>query len=177
MKKIYSLLFMLLTFYVNAQTSLEFEPFSLGDNEKSFLKKDVQFDLDQIPTFLVIECITPSINPFNEYHSLINNRLIKANIQMDYSGPYFSYWDTEAKNHMVVNAQYKDKNDEWQTTAKLVFYVPHSFLQKGENTLTFLNEDNDQRYMDDYFVTEITLNKITKKPTDPYKDYRCDDDE
>lgn len=170
------LLLLITAFYTNAQTQVDFEPFGLGDNEESYLVKNVQFDLDEVPTFLVIECETPSINLFNEYQSLINNRLIKGNVQVDYSGPYFSYWDTEAKNHIVVNAQYKDKNNEWQSKGKLVFYVPNTYLLKGKNTLTFLNEDNDQRYMDDYFVNKITLHKIIKSPTDSYKDYRCDDE-
>ena len=108
---------------------------------------------------------------------MINHRLINANIEVDYSGSFFSYFDTEAKNHTVVNAQYKDENDQWKTTGKLVFYIPNSFLIKGENTLTFLNEDNDQRYIDDYFITEISLHKITRKATDSYDDYRCGSNE
>jgi hypothetical protein len=36
-----------------------------------------------------------------------------------------------------------------------------------------LNEDNDQRYMDDYLVNKITLHKISRKPLDLYKNYRC----
>ena len=175
MKEVYFLLIALTVFYAKAQTQVDFEPFGIGDNKESYLTKSVKFKLSEVPTFLVIECDTPSINIFNEYQSLINNRLIKGNIQVDYSGQYFSYWDTEAKRHMVVNAQYKDKNDEWQSTGKLVFYVPNTFLLRGENTITFLNEDNDQRYMVDYFVNKITLHKIIKTSTDSYKDYRCDD--
>ena len=175
MRTLKNLLLLLLTttIHLNAQTQIDFEPFGLGDNEESYITNTVEFSLDEIPTFLVIECETPSVNLFNEYQSLINNRLIKGNIQVDYSGSYFSYWDSEAKNHMIVNAQYRDENDEWQSTGKLVFYVPNSYLSKGKNTLTFLNEDNDQRYMDDYYVQKITLHKIVKSPTDRYKDYRC----
>lgn len=172
MKK-YLALILFATFYSNAQVSIDFEPFSLGDNQESFLFKEIQFELDEVPTFLIIECVTGSINPFNEYQSLINNRLIKGNIDIDHSGSYFTYFDSEAKNYTIVNAQYKDENDQWQTTGKLVYYVPNSFLLKGKNTITFLNEDNDQRYMDDYFVNKITLYKISRKPLDLYKDYRC----
>tara|TARA_X000000950_G_scaffold149954_1_gene184816 strand:- start:1573 stop:2109 length:537 start_codon:yes stop_codon:yes gene_type:complete len=178
MKPIVTFLLLFLTnLCLQAQTKINFEEFSIGDNERSSLKKEVKFDLDEIPTFLVIECVAPSINPFNEYNSLINHRLINANIEVDYSGSFFSYFDTEAKNHTVVNAQYKDENDQWKTTGKLVFYIPNSFLIKGENTLTFLNEDNDQRYIDDYFITEISLHKITRKATDSYDDYRCGSNE
>ena len=133
LKNLY-LLLLIIAFYTNAQTQVDFEPFGLGDNEESYLSKDVQFDLDEVPTFLVIECETPSINLFNEYRSLINNRLIKGNVHVDFSGPYFSYWDTEAKNHIVVNAQYKDENYEWQSKGNLVFYVPNTNLLKGKNT-------------------------------------------
>ena len=84
MKKYFAFI-ILTSFYSNAQVSIDFEPFSLGDNQESFLLKEIQFELDEVPTFLIVECVTGSINPFNEYQSLINNRLIKGNIEINHS--------------------------------------------------------------------------------------------
>ena len=101
MKRVYFLLIATTVFYAKAQTQVDFEPFGLGDNKESYLTKSVKFKLSEVPTFLVIECDTPSINIFNEYQSLINktleNILLYNKLRMQY--PFWGGYDPGLGRH------------------------------------------------------------------------------
>ncbi|MBL6611660.1 MAG: hypothetical protein ISP53_02385 [Flavobacteriaceae bacterium] len=175
MKFISTIFLLLVTMSLFSQSKVIFEgkPVGIGDNNNSSIFQNFAFDLEEVPSFLVVECSAVSLNLFNSYNALINQRLLKGNLNLEISNETFAYFDTEAKNHLTVNAQSQTDNGEWQSTAKLVFYIPNSYLTKGSNNFVIMNEDNDSRYMDDFFVTNITIHSINKTSSDSYNDYRC----
>ncbi|OUU01203.1 MAG: hypothetical protein CNE98_01135 [Bacteroidetes bacterium MED-G17] len=158
---------------LKAQNNLIESPFGIGDNELSSISKELIFNLDSVPRLLIIECYVGSLNVFNHFQVTVNQKSLTAHIQTDLANSRFSFWDTDHKNYTVVNEGVYDKEkDSMQSTAKLIVYVPNSYLQNGENSLRFYNEDNDSPHMDDYWVSGVYLHPRNIEARDFYKDWR-----